>query len=178
MFPRFFTLVHRIPPGHVLRAFVPTFSLFAFLCLEMLKLAYPKFDSSAIETQQGCLVRLWHPHKTEDEENPKQLLVYPTVTKHARTRTVELKAFFCFCSFCCFFFFSQPHGCTAFTPGRFSSHSSVSFENKYTIREEAGKKWRGGKDRCALLGRWLRPGQESYFIVGFLSRVARTAYMR
>lgn len=65
----------------------------------MLKLAYRKFDSSAIETQRSFLDRLWHPHKTEDEENPKQLLVYPTVTKHARTRTVELKAFFFFLFF-------------------------------------------------------------------------------
>lgn len=94
MFLLFFTLVHRIQPVHVLRVFVSSFSLFAFSNLEMLKLAYRKFDSSAIKTQHGCLVRLWHPHKTEDEKNPKQLLVYPTVTKHARTRTVELKAFF------------------------------------------------------------------------------------
>lgn len=96
MFLLFFTLVHRIQPVHVLRVFVSSFSLFAFSNLEMLKLAYRKFDSSAIKTQHGCLVRLWHPHKTEDEKNPKQLLVYPTVTKHARTRTVELKAFFFF----------------------------------------------------------------------------------
>lgn len=129
----------------VLRAFLSSFSLFAFSNLEMQKLAYRKFASSAMETQHGRLVWLWHPHKTEDEENPKQLLVYPTVTKHARTRTVELKAFFFFS------FFSQPHGCTVFTPGLFSSHSSVSFANKYMIREEAGNKWRGGEDRCALL---------------------------
>lgn len=83
----------------VLRAFLSSFSLFAFSNLEMQKLAYRKFASSAMETQHGRLVWLWHPHKTEDEENPKQLLVYPTVTKHARTRTVELKAVFFFLFF-------------------------------------------------------------------------------